>query len=192
MILELYMKYYEQFNGKFTTAGTSKPRDMLPISQKDCDSISSTYVRALQDFVVRGIKHLDGGSASFEVLFLKELSKAENRRTIESLLSGLQVPQMIILRMISIAVWAEEMGLMKACSSFLKLYNKGTQPKEEDMEVFLAHESYIQQNTYFGMLLKTIYDLRQRVSRYKETKQRELEDLQNNISSEDINDMLGI
>lgn len=193
MILELYMKYYVQFNGKYLTTGTSKERSMVRISQKDCDEISSIYVTALQDFVVRGIKHTDGGSASFQVLFLKELSKAENQKTITALLTDKGVSNTLISRMINIAVWAQEIGFISACGSFLKLYNKGTMPAEGDVkDCFDMHEEYIQKNTYFGKLLQPIYDLRQRVYRHKESKQKEIETLKASISDADIDDILGL
>ena len=47
-----------------------------------------------------------------------------------------------------------------ACSSFLKLYNKGSEPYNDETKEALARlESFVQQKTFFGMVLKPIYDI---------------------------------
>ena len=60
------------------------------------------------------------------------------------------------------------MDFIDTCGSFLKLYNKGTIPNLEMTERLSVREEYIQQNTYFGMLLKDVYDLRQQALKVKE------------------------
>lgn len=193
MILEVYMKFYNQNKGHYSSTGKSKLKAMIPISQKDCNDISSTYVRALQDFVVRGIKHGDGGSANFEVLFLGSMHKSENLKAVNILLKNvLKVSPVVAAKMLAVVTWAQDMGLLSACSSFLKLYNKGTRPsKEEDIENLEIHEDFIQSNTYFGMLLQPLYDISKHKDRLKAIKIQEIKDLTNSMSDEDIFKSIG-
>ena len=71
-------------------------------------------------------------------------------------------------KFIFIITWASEMDFIDTCGSFLKLYNKGTIPSPDMVERLNIREEYIQQNTYFGMLLKDVYDLRQQALKVKE------------------------
>ena len=60
------------------------------------------------------------------------------------------------------------MDFIETCGAFLKLYNKGTIPTGDLVERLAAREEFIQQNTYFGMLLKKLYDLRQHALKVQE------------------------
>lgn len=57
MLLDLYQKYYDQHDGKYQVTETSEPKAMYRLNEEQRDLLSFTYTRALQDFVVRGVKH---------------------------------------------------------------------------------------------------------------------------------------
>lgn len=103
------------------------------------------------------------GSEDFDILFLSNFHKTENSDDIFKLLTTeLELTQILAAKMVFIVTWAEEMGLLNACGVFLKLYNKGDIPTlEKSINDLEMHEEFIQSNTYFGMLLKPVYDLRQ-------------------------------
>ena len=105
------------------------------------------------------------------------------------LTSGLQMTPKLASRMFSIVTWAVETGFLSACGSFLRLYNKGTEPyTEEAIEAFERNEAYIQANTYFGMLLEPVYKLRQVAKQIHDQRKAELQALVNKDSStNDIN-----
>lgn len=50
------------------------------------------------------------------------------------------------------------MYLLKACRNFISKYNKGRQPLDTDALDYW--EEYIANNTYFGSLLKPIFDIK--------------------------------
>lgn len=162
MLLDLYIKYYEDNNGRFVANERSESRAMFPLSIKDRNELSFKYTQALQDFVVRGVKHSDNGSKDFEILFLREFWKPENNKKVMTLLTaGLKMNPLLASRMFSVITWAKETGFLSACGSFLRLYNKGAEPTDKEaIKALEKNEEYIQQNTYFGNLLEPVYLLR--------------------------------
>ena len=170
MILDLYQAYYKDHDGKYKVTENSDEKFMTILNDGQRDELSFSYTRALQDFVVRGVKHTANGSEDFEILFLKNFWKADNSKNVYRLLTqDLKLDPILATKMISVVTWAESMGFLKACGGFLKLYNKGTIPTGEVEEALNRHEEYIQKNVYFGMLLKDVYDLRQCAKEHKTT-----------------------
>lgn len=169
MLLDLYQKYYELNNGKYQVNENSDVKDMYRLSENQRDQISFSYTRALQDFVVRGVKHTSNGSEDFEVLFLKNFWKDENSKDVFKLLTNdLKLDTLLASKMMFVVTWAADMNFLKACGGFLKLYNKGTLPTGEVEEALLQHDDFIQANTYFGMLLEPLYKLRKHAQTYTE------------------------
>lgn len=84
------------------------------------------------------------------------------------------MPSMLASKMTFIITWAEDMGFLKACSGFLKFYNKGTYPSEEVQELLDRHDKFIQENTYFGMLLEPVYVLRKHAMNYIQNERTEV------------------
>lgn len=169
MLLDLYQKYYEQNDGKYQVNEESEIKSMYRLSEEQRDELSFTYTKALQDFVVRGVKHTANGSEDFEIIFLKNFWKPDNAKDVFKLLThdlGLQT--MLASKMMFIITWAEDMGFLKACGGFLKLYNKGTIPTGEVEEALEKHDDFIQANTYFGMLLEPVYQLRKHAKNFKQ------------------------
>ena len=144
-------------------------KPMRQISEIDIDNLSFAYTQALQDYVVRGIKHTSNGSQDFEILFLRNASEQSNHKAIYSLLTNdLKLSATLATKFIFIVTWAHEMDFIETCGAFLKLYNKGTIPVGDIAEKLAIREEFIQQNTYFGMLLKKLYDLRQHALKVQE------------------------
>ena len=84
-----------------------------------------------------------------------------------------------IAKMFSIVNWAEASGVLSACKSFLRLYNKGKMPMDDNsLENFEIHADFIQQNTFFGELMEPMYSILR-----EKTKQ-------NNVKAETSNALL--
>lgn len=174
MLLDIYQKYYALNNGKYKANEDSEEKAMYRLSEEQRDELSFTYTRALQDFVVRGVKHTDNGSEDFEVLFLKNFWNPDNSKDVFRLLTqDLKLNTMLASKMMFIITWAQETKFLEACGAFLKLYNKGTIPNEFVIEAFEKHDDFIQENTYFGMLLEPVYNLRKYARDHKQKATKE-------------------
>lgn len=169
MLLDLYQKYYEQNDGKYQVNEESEVKAMYRLSEEQRDELSFIYTKALQDFVVRGVKHTERGSEDFEIIFLKNFWKPDNAKDVFKLLThDLKLQTMLASKMMFIITWAEDMDFLKACGGFLKLYNKGTIPSGEVADALDKHDDFIQANTYFGMLLEPVYQLKKHANTFKQ------------------------
>ena len=169
MILSCYKSYGMQNSWRYKVNEKTGDKPMRQISEIDIDNLSFAYTQALQDYVVRGIKHTSNGSQDFEILFLRNASEQSNHKAIYSLLTNdLKLSSTLATKFIFIVTWAHEMDFIETCGAFLKLYNKGTIPVGDIAEKLAIREEFIQQNTYFGMLLKKLYDLRQHALKVQE------------------------
>lgn len=160
MLLEIYCEYYSQNNGQYQVSETAQVKDMRRITPEQRNELSFSYTRALQDFVVRGVKHSGNGSEDFEILFLKNIGDNESKAAYSLLTQDLKLPPIFATKMIGVVTWATEMGFLKACSAFLKLYNKGTIPDPETQELLDKHDTLIQSSCYFGRLHEPVYNIR--------------------------------
>ena len=69
--------------------------------------------------------------------------------------------------------------MSKACRNFISLYNKGRFPL--DSEALDHWEEYISNNTYFGSLLKPLFDIKQA---YQDKIENDFQDLESMFESE--------
>lgn len=169
MILSCYKTYGMKNNWRYLVNDKTGDKPMRQISETDIDNLSFAYTQALQDFVVRGVKHTSNGSQDFEILFLRNASNQSNHKAIYSLLTNdLKLSSTLATKFIFIVTWAHEMDFIETCGAFLKLYNKGTIPVGDIAEKLAIREEFIQQNTYFGTLLKELYILRQHALKTQE------------------------
>ena len=159
MIAELYMKAYVDCKGVYKTPKFTM--NMLKVSKEDFKLLTFVYIQGLQDFVITGVKHNDNGASDFDLLFLRNFSKPKNQKALTKLLSNnLQLDHSNIAKMFSIVNWAEASGVLSACKSFLRLYNKGKMPMDDNsLENFEIHADFIQQNTFFGELMEPMYSI---------------------------------
>lgn len=161
MILEAYRAYARKHNYEYVDPEDGTVVPMIRLNQAKFFKYHFSYIRGLQDFVVTGVKHNDNGSKDFESLFLRNMADESNSKKVREILQGpLELDAKSASDIIRIVTWAEMSGMRLACSGFLKLYNKGTMPYGEKAQEALERlESFVQENTYFGKLLKPIYDV---------------------------------
>lgn len=57
MILSCYKSYGMENNWRYLVNDKTGDKPMRQISETDIDNLSFAYTQALQDFVVRGVKH---------------------------------------------------------------------------------------------------------------------------------------
>lgn len=99
------------------------------------------------------------------------MANPANEKKVMGILQGpLELDAKSASDILRIVTWAEMSGIRLACSAFLKQYNKGTIPTGKNAEALLEHESFVQQGTYFGRLLKPIYDVIYEHKHYSEMK----------------------
>lgn len=165
-ILQCYQAYCEANN--FTYSKNGKPVQQLTqkITQADIIYLNFIYTRLVQDRVIEGIKHIEEGSSSFKIYFLREISKDSNIKTVQhQLLKDYKVPSQYISKLLYVIKFADSSGLLQASRNFISLYNKGKQPINP--EPLLQWEDFIQGNSYFGSLVKPIYDIRSKIGTMK-------------------------
>lgn len=174
MLVELYRKTRTDSNGSYVIGKNSI--DMFKISDKEAKEMNFTYIRGLQDFVVTAVKHTEGGSQGFEILYLKNMHKPENSKLIQNLyLNEFKLAPTLCSKILSVITWAEASGCLSACNTFLRLYNKGVQPTDKkQLDNFKLWEKKIQETTFFGYLIKPIYDVKQQVAKQSELNQHKI------------------
>lgn len=175
MLIETFRAYRMQHQGKYEING--KQINMPKISDDDFKVMTFSYIRGLQDFVVTGVKHLDGGAAGFEMLYLRNFAKLENQKALsEMFLKTFELSPQLVSKMFAVVNWAAQTGMLQACAAFLRLYNKGVLPADPDVLASLeTHKSFIQDSTFFGMLVEPIYSLLNQVETNRENVLEEIE-----------------
>ena len=157
MIAQCYRAYHKEHGGTYVDG--KHIEEMYNISDVEFVRMCFAYVRALQDFVVTGVKHNTNGSKGFDMLYLRNFHKSDNAKPIHNMLvQEFELPPLLASKMLTIVSWAENSGLLSACSSFLALYNKGKEETDPVKSQRLAKwDIFIQKNTFFGMLLESVY-----------------------------------
>ena len=149
-------------NGK--TIGTMK----FKLTNDEIERLAFEYVVLVQSRVVEGIKHFSGGSLGFEKFFLKNIYKPENVEEIEKILIGEQgVSKTLVAKLLNVVEYCNyDKNLLQACDAFIKKYNKGKLPREgtEAAKALPIWEQQIQQYTYFGSLVKPLFDIDMKIS----------------------------
>lgn len=110
---------------------------------------------------MRYLLKTSNGSNDFENLFLKNMADENNRKKVFALLvDHLELSPTQANEILRIVSWAAVTGIYSACSSFLRLYNKGTEPRNDEQKAFLdQHEHFVHKGSYFGRLMKPVYDV---------------------------------
>ena len=86
---------------------------------------------------------------------------------------------------VSFCIYTEDNNnLLKACRNFISKYNKGRQPLDTDALDYW--EEYIANNTYFGSLLKPIFDIKTSYQQDIEVQTEKLSNLFNSDMFENI------
>lgn len=131
----------------------------------EMDYITYLYSRLVQDMVVRGIKHTEGGSAGFKPFLLENMIQAEYRKLVQNtLINQLGIPKEIVRSMFHMLHWGKETGYIKSIMLFISMHYKGKIPDEYSAEHFEA----IRQNTFMGGLVEKIYEIHDMVKEAKD------------------------
>lgn len=159
MILEAYEEFSRKNN--FIYMVNKEPVNMIRLNRSKFFEFHSAYIRGLQDYVVSAIKHADNGSSNFDNLLLKNMADESNRKKVFAILTdNLNLTPTQANEILRIISWASVTGVYSAASSFLRYYNKGNPPRTDDAKAYLdQHEHFIQRGTYFGRLMKPVYDV---------------------------------
>ena len=175
MILEVYQQYSKDNNYIYQKKDGATP--LTRISKHEAQLLGYTYTRLVQEFVIEGIKHVSNGSKGFDMYFLKSIGKEENEKKIRSdLTSTFGLSNILVDKLLFIVRFANDNhDLIKGCKNFISLYNKGRFPA--DTEALDHWEEYISNNTYFGSLLKVLFNIKQGYATQAEDDYQELESL---------------
>ena len=135
------------------------------IHQNEINEISYTYTRLVEEYVINAIKHMEGGSASFEMYSLNKMSEEKNINAVSNKLIhefGLSAKSCNIL--IDIVQWSKKNGVMDAVKAFIRKFNKGTELGTINTELF----KYVGQFTYFGSLIEPLSKISNSINLSKE------------------------
>lgn len=159
MLLEAYEEYSRKHN--FVYMVNKEPVNMIRLNRQKFFEFHSAYIRGLQDYVVSAIKHSQDGSSNFDNLLLKNMADESNRKKVFAILTdNLNLTPTQANEILRIISWASVTGIYSAASSFLRYYNKGNSPRTDEAKAYLdQHEHFIQRGTYFGRLMKPVYDV---------------------------------
>lgn len=163
MLIELYRNARK--SGTSYLIGKNK-FDLFNITDEEAKEINFYYIRALQDFVVAGVKHNDNASQGFDMLYLNNMHKPENMNDLKTLfVNEFQMSNVLCAKILSVVSWAAASGCLDASNIFLRLYNKGVDlpTNKEKIANYLMWEKLVQQNTFFGALIEPIYNIKQQV-----------------------------
>ena len=131
------------------------------MTDEDLNEISFVYALLVQDRIIEGVKHVESGSASFNMYFLTEMPK--NFKKISSQLrKEFNVPGEIVNKLINVVAFASDSGLLKASRNFLSIHNKGRYPA--DPTDFENWKDFINQHSYFGQLVDPLFQILYRKS----------------------------
>lgn len=180
MILEVYQQYCKDNN--YTYQKKDVTTALTRITPHEAQLLGYTYTRLVQEMVIEGIKHTENGSKDFDIYFLKSIGKMENEKKIRSDLSSVfGLSQSLIDKLLFIIRFAEDNNdLSKACRNFISMYNKGRFPADD--EALNYWEEYIANNTYFGSLLKVLFDIKQS---YQTQAEDDFQDIESLFNSEE-------
>lgn len=150
---DLYDKYLAEYCNKVKTA----PREL---THEEMSKIGYLYTRLVEEMVINAIKHMEGGSSSFEIYYLSNMTiNDDNARKVAAKLIGapFHMPTKLVHKLMDIVRWANVSGALDAIKDFISKFNKG---KDVDDNSF---EHVIQANTYIGSLVEPLYNISSKV-----------------------------
>ena len=164
-VLQLYQAFCKTrktddpsfYNEHIATWRVRSPKAPLSISNEEISKISYTYTRLVEEYVINAIKHMEGGSAAFEIYYLRNMTKNENIKIVyNKMVNEFGLHPRAGTMLMDIVEWAKTTGIMASVKDFIRLYNKGTDSlTQTDSKMF----SKIAYNTFFGSLVKSLFDI---------------------------------
>lgn len=136
--------------------------------------ISFVYALLVQDRVIEGVKHVEAGSASFNMYFLTEMTK--NKKAIAKQLLGkdFNIPLKYVTKLINVIGFADDSGLLKASRNFLSVHNKGRYPA--DPTAFEQWKDFINEHSYFGQLMNPLFQIQKDINKVIEDEKENVSD----------------
>lgn len=148
---------YEQYIQSWFKKSAAAPK---VIDSKMLNQICYVYTRLVEEYVINAIKHMEGGSSHFKMYYLANMTASENLKLVtEKLTKEFKLSPKAAYAMTDIIEWSKQNGIMKAVKAFISLYNKGTQINYKENPEFKNIFQYISKFTFFGGLVKDLYDL---------------------------------
>lgn len=185
--MQVYTARFNQTKGRlYDQDGKIIGNMKFRLNDDDINYLSHIYTRLVQERVVEGIKHVTGGSTAFQIYFLDNITKPANQEIVKQQLENdFDVPPIMIAKLLNVIEYCSyDKSLLTACRSFIKKYNKGKLPRlEADIVSLNIWESFIQENTYFGSLVKPLFDVQKQIN--------ELQLEAGNASEYSLSDLIG-
>lgn len=166
-ILQLYQKFCNdpELNQKFIAEWRrrvpSSPKTLLDVK---ISKMSYLYTRLVEEYVINAIKHMEGGSSSFTMFYLKNMTASEDNATkVASKLASdeFKMDRRMVSEFMDIIRWSVENGLMDAMKNYIRKYNKG---KEVPVSEF---DPYISDFTFFGQLTEPLNVISKEIAKVK-------------------------
>lgn len=156
---DLYETYLATYHAKIKTA----PRSL---SKAEMKKIGYLYTRLVEDKVINAIKHMEGGSSSFDIYFLGNMTK--NDQNAEKVANSLiaqpfNMDAKLVGVLMDIVRWANVSGVLKAVKGFISKYNKGA------IKEATPYDALIQKHTYVGSLVEPMFKCVNEVADIKST-----------------------
>lgn len=168
-ILQLYKKFCSdpEMKEKFITQWRRRvPSSPSTLSDASISKMSYLYTRLVEEYVINAIKHMEGGSSSFVMFYLKNMTDSEDSATkVSQKLAGapFNMERRMVSEFMDIIRWSSENGLMDAMKNYIRKYNKG---KEVPVSEF---DPYISDFTFFGKLTEPLNVITKEVDAIKAT-----------------------
>ena len=135
----------------------------LSITQDEINEICYVYSRLVQDFVIRGIKHNDGGSDGFKRFLLANMITSQYRdKVMKFFRDKLGLNPKVINQFFAMIAWGEATEVTQSIMQFISLHNKG---KESKSLPNLDNFDLIVKRTFYGRLVSDLYEIRNEVER---------------------------
>jgi len=131
----------------------------IKISSETCHYIVYAYTRLIQDFVVRGIKHVEGGSNGFEPFKLQNISKKIDMDTRNYFLKIIKLPRKSLMEFELMLHWVKEKKYLRSVTRYIAMFNSGRSMDGVDSN----HRKKIEEHTFYGYLLREIRDVKKQM-----------------------------
>lgn len=186
-VLQWYRAYSERTNFQFlNNKGEVIDRLVHRLTDYDLKYLPYAYTRLVQEQVIEGIKHMEGGSSAFKMYFLDNITDDNYIDTVQKELEHkFDVPKPQIAKLLGIIAFSIACDdALKGIKNFITKFNKGKIPVNP--EALEQWEVEIQETTYFGSLVKPLFDISQQI------KQLQIAKLENQMSVNNPSISLGM
>lgn len=156
-IFECYQAYCRINNFNIVRDGLVVGKLTSVLTDEMKEKLSFIYIRLVQDNVIEGIKHVEGGSSAFEKYFLSGITTDKNIETVKKeLRENYSIPELEINLFLYIINWSKTEDLLKAVMNFYSKYNKGKFPA--NTKALDKWEDFIIANSFFGNMMSKLVD----------------------------------